>query len=66
MKRNKGGDVLDVMLAAAQVIAEIESFDQACAEEEHTDTGAVWENLLRWKNALQVGLDLPETQAYED
>ena len=66
MERNKGWDVLDVMLAAAQVIAEIESFDKECLEEEHTDTGAVWENLLRWKNALQVGLDLPETPACED
>ena len=66
MKRNKGWDVLDVMLAAAQVIAEIESFDKECYMETDSDMGAVWENLLRWKNALQVGLDLPETPARED
>jgi DNA-directed RNA polymerase alpha subunit len=48
------------------IIREMEAFDAACLRNAHTDTGAVWENLLRWKNALQRVAGAAHTPTAED
>lgn len=70
LKRHNDASENLAQLEVAQVIKEMEAFDLESFEQEHTDVGEVWRNLLRWKNMLQRSAGLPltgdaESQALE-